>query len=330
MARMPVPEASICCGESRFRLLRISVTDRCNFRCRYCTPPGGNPTLSHEHLLPLEEIASLAQWLAARLGIERIKLTGGEPLVRRGLPELVRQLAGLSGINQISLTTNGSRLGPLAADLKEAGLARVNVSLDTLDPTRFHDLTRGGRLEDTLAGISAATAVQLVPLKINAVLQRSSWERDVPLLLDYAAANGLELRFIELMRTGTARSWCEAELISASRVQLWLAQQNRFLSTFTPEGSPARSSVVRWAGVDVQVGWITPRSHPFCESCERLRMDARGRVYRCLMDSEFFDLNLARKSRGDAEAEIGLGHYLSKKLAPEVMDNTSAMMLIGG
>jgi len=316
--------------ELRPRLLRMSVTDRCNFRCRYCMPPGGVPKLRHGDLLSLEEMARLAGWLTTRVGIERIKLTGGEPLVRRDLNELVKQLAEIPGIAEVSLTTNGSRLSQQAEKLKAAGLARVNVSLDSLDGARFHELTRGGRLEDTLAGISAAVATGLVPIKLNSVLQRSSWLQDVPRLLDYAAANGFELRFIELMRTGTERVWCDSEFLAASRVQLWLLEQGRFVPTISAECGPARSSQVSWRGVNLTVGWITPRSHPFCQSCERLRLDARGRLYRCLMDPGFFDLRSTLRACAERETEEELAQYLAAKSVPLAMDNASAMSLIGG
>jgi GTP 3',8-cyclase len=312
------------------RLLRLSVTDRCNFRCRYCMPPGGVPKLAHGDVLSLEEMATLAAWLARRIGIERIKLTGGEPLVRVGLEHLVQQLAAISGVTEISLTSNGSRLSQQAERLKAAGLARVNVSLDSLDGARFRELTLGGKLEQTLAGISAAVAAGLVPVKLNSVLQRSSWKQDVPLLLDYAAENGFELRFIELMRTGTERAWCDSEFVAAAEVQQWLSGQRTCLPMAATGNGPARLTAVFWRGAALSVGWITPRSHPFCRGCGRLRLDARGRLYRCLMDPEFFDLGASMRKHGDQAAEAALLSYLEQKSPPLVMDHPSAMSLIGG
>jgi len=312
------------------RMLRISVTDRCNFRCRYCLPREGPPKLVHQDLLLLEELAGLARWLVPRVGIERIKLTGGEPLVRRGLEALIRELAAIPGINDLSMTTNGSCLSRQAEALRAAGLKRVNVSLDTLNPDRFREVTGGGRLKDTLAGISAAVAAGLVPLKLNSVLQRSRWQEDVPALLDYAAANGFELRFIELMHTGTARAWCDAEYVAASRVQLWLATQGWLLPAFYGKCGPARCCSVSWRGVNLNVGWITPRSEPFCECCDRLRLDARGRLYRCLMDAKFLDLRALLCESKDTRIEEQLFLYLAGKFPPRLMDNTNAMSLIGG
>jgi GTP 3',8-cyclase len=293
-------------------------------------PPGGVPKLAHGDVLSLEEMAVLAAWLAEHVGVQRIKLTGGEPLVRAGLDELVAHLAAIPGIAEISLTTNGSRLSQQAELLKAAGLARVNVSLDSLDAARFHELTLGGRLEQTLAGISAAVAAGLVPVKLNSVLQRSSWKRDVPLLLDYAAENGFELRFIELMRTGTERAWCDAEFVAASEVQRWLCQRETCLPMAATGGGPARLSTVFWRGSIVSVGWITPRSHPFCQSCQRLRLDARGRLYRCLMDPQFFDLRPFLREPSNRAVEQTLQLYLKEKSAPLVMDHPYAMSLIGG
>lgn len=337
MLPTPVETRSFDSKVASARLLRVSVTDRCNFRCRYCMPARGvpkvghqEPKVGHQDLLSLEELASLARWLCPRVGIERIKLTGGEPLVRRGLEALIRQLAALPGINDLSMTTNGSCLARNAEALVRVGLKRVNVSLDTLNPDRFRELTRGGRLEETLAGIAAAVAAGLVPLKLNSVLQRSSWQEDVPALLDYAAANGFELRFIELMRTGTVRAWYEAEYVAASRVQLWLSTQGWFQPSFCGECGPARSWLVSWRGVNVNVGWITPRSEPFCQGCDRLRLDARGRLYRCLMDAKFLDLRAALGELNDSKAEEQLFVYLAGKLPPRFMDNTNAMNLIGG
>ena len=293
-------------------------------------PPGGVPKLAHAELLPLEALTALAWWLTRHVGIERIKLTGGEPLVRVGLEHLVAQLAAIPGIAEISLTTNGSRLPQQAERLKASGLARVNVSLDSLDAARFRELTRGGDLNETLAGISAAVAAGLLPVKLNSVLQRSSWKLDVPLLLDYAAENGLELRFIELMRTGTERAWCDAEFVAAAEVQRWLAEQRTCLSMAATGDGPARLTSVFWRGAAVSVGWITPRSHPFCGSCKRLRLDAHGRLYRCLMDPQYFDLGASLQECGREVAEEDLRFYLEQKSPPLVMDNPSAMSLIGG
>jgi len=315
---------------ARLRLLRLSVTDLCNFRCCYCMPPEGVPKVAHRELLSLEELADLTEWLTRHSGVDRVKLTGGEPLVRRNIEHLVARLAANPGISEVSLTTNGSLLPRLAEKLKAAGLKRVNISLDALDPEQFERLTRGAKLADTLAGIEAAVAVGLTPLKINAVLQRSSWERQVPLLLDFAAARGFELRFIELMRTGTEREWCASEFVPVQDVREWLAGRESVEELASAAGVPARLTKVSWRGAALTVGWITPRSHPFCEQCERVRLDARGRLRRCLMDPSTLDLAALRRDTGDAAALDAFRAYLERKRPPSAMDSALAMSLIGG
>ena len=351
----------------RPRLLRISVTDRCNFRCRYCMPAEGEGLASGATLLPAQDLAELAVWLAATLGIDRVKLTGGEPLVRAGIEQLVERLAATPGIREVSLTTNGSLLGRLAGALKLAGLARVNVSLDSLDAGRFANLTRGARVGDTQAGIDAALSAGLSPVKLNAVLHRSTWRDDVPQLIGYAASRGLEIRFIELMRTGTLtaefgangnpladargsdrspdreggvaqhgrrpgieRSWPDAEFVPAEEVRRWIETRAPVTPKVAPAGNPARMTTVDWHGIRVAVGWIMPRSHPFCHACERVRLDARGRLRRCLMDPSLFDLAGERRANGDAAARAALAAYMDGKRAPGTMDGLRSMSSVGG
>ena len=310
-------------------VLRLSVTDRCNFRCRYCMPAGGVPLVRHADLLPLEHLAELVRWLDAELGVGRVKLTGGEPLARRGLANLVRDLRAVPGVREISMTSNGSLLAAHAEELRAAGLARVNVSLDTLDRDRFSRLTRGGRLDDAIAGINAALAAGLVPLKLNAVLLASSWREDVPALLDFAASRGVEVRFIELMRTGTEAEWAEAELVPAAAVQTWLEEVTPVEAVPGPPSAPARRTRLRWRGKSLTVGWITPQSHPFCSSCNRLRLDARGRLRRCLMDP--LPLELARGlEESEAAARIRLRAYLAGKQPPAGMNTHLPMVAVGG
>ena len=178
--------------------LRVSVTDRCNLRCTYCMPPEGVPLLAHEDILSFEEIAAVVRE-AAGLGIWKVRLTGGEPLVRRGIVELVRMLAGVPGIRELAMTTNGTLLGRFAADLKAAGLMRVNVSLDAIDPEAYARITRGGDVGAVLAGIDAAVAAGLLPVKLNCVVSKSSAEADARDVARYGEARGLEVRFIHRM-----------------------------------------------------------------------------------------------------------------------------------
>lgn len=312
----------------RLRVLRLSVTDRCNFRCRYCMPGEGVPKLAHKDLLPLEEMVRLVGWLAVYAGISSVKLTGGEPLVRKGITSLIAQLTTIPAVHEISLTTNGSLLPRMARSLKQAGLKRVNISLDSLDEERFALVTRGGSLRDTLGGIEAARDAGLTPIKLNTVLQRSTWKQEVPRLLDYAAAIGAEIRFIELMHMGTEMEWCNAEFVSVDEVCRGLDLQ--MFAKDSESRSPARRTLLKWRGRVINAGWITPRSHPFCNRCERLRMDARGLVRRCLMDP--FTLNLAQimKTEDGMTVRHEFNHYIQGKARPLAMDSPFAMSQIGG
>ncbi len=308
-------------------MLRLSVTDRCNFRCRYCMPDGVRGKLAASDLPALEELAAAAAWLARLLPIRKVKLTGGEPLVRRGIAGLVRALAEFPGVEDLSMTSNGAQLAAHARALREAGLRRVNISLDTLDPDRFRDLT-GGRLQDTLEGIAAALDAGLRPVKLNAILRRSTWRLDLLALLDYACLYSLEIRFIELMPTGQASAWVEQEYISAARVQAWLSERTE--SERLSDAGPARRCRLRWSGGDVTVGWITPRSQTFCAGCDRLRLDARGGLRRCLMDAAAFPLiNRLREGQRDSLREEVLD-YLRAKQPPADMSTEEAMIAVGG
>jgi cyclic pyranopterin phosphate synthase len=312
----------------RLRMLRLSVTDRCNFRCRYCMPSEGVPKLAHKDLLPLEEMARLVGWLSSCAGISSVKLTGGEPLVRKGITDLIAQLSTIPAIREISLTTNGSLLPRMAWSLRKAGLKRVNISLDSLDEERFAFVTRGGKLQETLNGIAAAWDAGLTPIKLNTVLQRSTWKQEVPRLLDYAAAIGAEIRFIELMRMGTEREWCNAEFVSVNEVCSGLG-----LEMFVEDAqnrSPARSSLLKWRGSVINAGWITPRSHPFCNRCERLRMDARGLVRRCLMDPLTLNLAHIMETMDNLAVRHEFKRYMAGKARPLAMDSPYAMSQIGG
>jgi len=308
--------------------LRLSITDRCNFRCRYCMPAEGVPNVAHEDLLPLETMRQLVEWLVAHTGINKVRLTGGEPLVRRGIVNLVAELAAIPGMRELCLTTNGVLLPRMASSLKAAGLNRVNLSLDSLDKERFTEETRGGNLQSTLAGIAAAQEAGLTPIKLNTVLRRSTWKLEVPSLLDYAAQTGFEIRFIELMRTGTERAWCESEFVSVDEVCEGLGVEVTPAEEQTSGSS--RRTFVDWRGTRLTVGWITPRSHPFCDHCDRLRMDARGQLRRCLMDPMQLDLPLLLKTVESSVAEREFDSYIAGKIPPQSMDSDLAMSRIGG
>jgi len=273
-------------------------------------------------------LTSLVAWLSIQTGINRIRLTGGEPLVRPGVEQLITELSSLPAIKEVSLTTNGSLLSKMAWDLKAAGLSRVNVSLDSLERQRFKEVTRGGNLDLALAGIMAAQDAGLTPIKLNTVLQRSTWQQEVPQLLDYAASNGFEIRFIELMRTGTERAWCESEFVSVDEVCAGLGAE--IVTAKGQSQAPARRTLLNWHGTLVNVGWITPRSHPFCAHCERLRMDAHGQLRRCLMDPKTFDLPRVLATMNGLAVRQEFQSYIAGKFPPQAMDSAFAMSQIGG
>jgi cyclic pyranopterin phosphate synthase len=306
--------------------LRVSITDRCNFRCRYCRPTA-DATSNEE--ADLGELATVVTWLQRECGVTHVRLTGGEPLLHPGVERFVETLAGTDGIQEVTLTTNGALLAKRALPLKRAGLARVNVSLDTVDPARFRWLT-GAKLDGTLAGIAAACRVGLRPLKLNAVLLRRSWVEDVPQLLDYASECDAEIRFIELMPSSLQTPSSPDEYVSAETVRQYLTRFTPVRPMPSPPTSPARLTAINWAGRSLSVGWITPRSAPFCASCDRLRLDARGRIFRCLMDSESLPLlDLLRHER-PAVVTKRVASFLAHKFSPFCMRTASPMFAIGG
>ncbi|HPF69178.1 MAG TPA: radical SAM protein [Candidatus Krumholzibacteria bacterium] len=307
--------------------LRVAVTGRCNLACAYCAPAGMAPGRAAP--LDLGPLADLVGWLHARLRLRKVRITGGEPLLREGVDGFVARLAALPAPPELALTTNGVLLADHARALRRAGLDRVNISLDTLDRDDFRALTGADALDRVLAGIDAARTAGLGPLKLNAVLRRSTWRRDVPALLDFAAAEGLELRFIELMRTGTADRWCQDERVEVHEVRGWLAAHADGGVATAPEATgaaPARLSIMPWRGRKLTVGWISPVSRPFCGACDRLRLSAGGRLRRCLMDPG--DLDLVPVVADDDVAALAC--YLDGKRAPAAMDQTLPMQELGG
>jgi cyclic pyranopterin phosphate synthase len=293
-------------------------------------PEEGVPLLPRGEIPPLSELASAVEWLVARYGVDRVKVTGGEPLVRGGVPAFVAKVSAIPGVREVSMTTNGTRLPGIAAELAAAGLARVNVSLDTVDPERFRELTRGGRVEEVLEGIDAALAAGLTPLKINSVLRRTSFREDVPGLLALAAGKGVEIRFIELMHTGTEADWALAERVTGATVREWLAAEGARITALPARpNAPARRTAIAWNGIEIEAGWIDPVSHSFCDDCDRLRLDARGRLRRCLMDDQVFPLvDLLR--RGEASVAEAASDYVARKQPPTAMTIGSTMASIGG
>jgi len=286
------------------RDLRISVTDRCNFRCSYCMPEDVFGTdyrfLEREELLTFEEITRLAALLIAR-GVCRIRITGGEPLVRRNLDGLVGMLAALPGLDDLSLTTNGSLLPGQAAALAAAGLRRVTVSLDSLDESVFRSMTSMGvGVSEVLAGIEAARAAGLLPVKVNAVVRRGVNDHTVVDLVRHFRGTGTIVRFIEYMDVGNSNGWSLEEVVPAAEI---LARINAVFPLEPVDPHHTGEVARRWRLLDGsgEVGLITSVSNPFCASCCRLRLSPAGRLFTCLFAGEGFDLRgLLRQGADDA------------------------------
>lgn len=262
-------------GEGRLiEYLRLSVTDRCNCRCTYCMPAGGVPMLGHKDILSFEELTEVVT-ACAQLGVRKVRLTGGEPLVRRGLPELVRMIRAVPGVEELAMTTNATLLAPVAAELHHAGLDRLNVSLDTLDVARYAELTRGGSLEDALAGLAAARDADFSRTKVNCVLMGGVNDADVPRLAELARTEPIDVRFIELMPMGPCAGWPKARFVPAETV----LEAVPGLVPLRRDGVAELWHAPGWAG---NVGLIRPMSHRFCDGCSRIRVTADGRLKPCL------------------------------------------------
>ncbi|RKR89338.1 cyclic pyranopterin monophosphate synthase subunit MoaA [Micromonospora pisi] len=286
--------------------LRVSLTDRCNLRCTYCMPEEGLPWLPKSRLLTDDEINRLVRVAVLRLGVTEVRFTGGEPLIRPGLPAIVAAAASLTPRPTLSLTTNGIGLARLARPLRDAGLDRVNVSLDTIDPDRFTTLTRRDRLADVLAGLAAASDAGLTPVKINSVLMRGVNDQDAPALLRFALAHGYELRFIEQMPLDAQHGWDRDAMVTAS--EILTALQAEF--TLLPDpvergGAPAETWLVEGFtaldGRPARVGVIGSVTRPFCGDCDRTRLTADGQVRACLFATEESDLREALRAGADDE-----------------------------
>jgi cyclic pyranopterin phosphate synthase len=277
--------------------LRISVTDRCNIRCVYCMPESVQ-FLPRKELLSFEEIVRIVR-VASSLGFDKVRLTGGEPLVRRGIPQLVEMIAKVPGIKDIGLTTNGILLGPMARSLRDAGLERINISLDTMDPARFVELTRRTGFEQVIEGILAAKDAGFDPVKVNAVAIKGVTESDVIPLARFAREQGLELRFIEYMPLDVVDRWERGKVLFAAEILEILAEG---IGPLVPSpGQDPRAPAVDYDYVDGlgRVGMIASVSRPFCASCNRIRLTAEGKLRNCLFSLEETDLRALL--RGDAD-----------------------------
>ena len=310
--------------------LRVSLTDKCNLRCTYCMPAEGLPWLPAPELLTDDEIVRLVE-VAVSLGVRTVRLTGGEPLVRPGLTGLVARLAPLV---ELSLTTNGLGLTRLAQPLAAAGLRRVNVSLDTLRPQRFLDLTRRDRWSEVVEGLAAAVAAGLAPVKVNTVLMRGVNDDEALELLDWCLERGYELRFIEQMPLDPQHSWDRAVMVTAEEILEQLSAHH----TLTPaERGHAPAEVWLVDGGPARVGVVGSVTRPFCGSCDRIRLTADGQLRTCLFAREESDLRSAlRAGATDAELAVRMQAAVHGKKAghgindPDFLQPSRPMSAIGG
>jgi cyclic pyranopterin phosphate synthase len=295
----------------RVSYLRISVTDRCDLRCRYCMSEEMQ-FLPRQEVLSFEEIERIAGAFVAR-GVTKLRLTGGEPLVRRGIVELVQNLGRHlgRGLDELTLTTNGNQLEKHAAALADAGIRRINVSLDTLDAAAFRHITRWGDLDRVLAGIDAAKRAGL-HVKINTVALNGINDAEFPRLVDWCAAAGHDLVFIETMPLGEIDDNRSDHYLSLEAVKATLAARYTLRSIDDTTGGPAR--YFRVAGTGQRIGFITPLSHNFCESCNRVRLTATGVLYMCLGQDHCVDLRAAvRNADPDAALDAALDRAMLAK-----------------
>ena len=312
------------------RYLRLSVTDKCNCRCVYCMPADGVPRCRHEDLLSFEELVEVVR-AATTLGVTKVRITGGEPLARRGVVELCRMVAAVPGVEELDMTTNATMLAPVAKELRSAGVTRLNVSLDTLDPERYRAITRTGTLADALAGIEAAREAGFgagmdSPLKINCVLMGGVNVDEVPRLVDMARRDPVEVRFIELMPMGECALWPRERFVSADVVLDACPELEHI-------GSGGVAELYAGPGFVGRVGLIRAVSHRFCSGCDRIRVTADGRVKPCLHSAA----EVSVRGLHGSELEQALARAIRMKpahheLAPGVRPSATPrdMFQIGG
>jgi cyclic pyranopterin phosphate synthase len=268
--------------------LRVSVTDKCNFRCRYCMPAEGLEWLERDELLSFEEIERLVRVLA-QMGVDEVRLTGGEPLVRRDLPTLVGLLARTPGVRDLSLTTNGVLLDRFAAPLVDAGLRRLNVSLDSLSHVRFAEITRRDALDRVLAGLEEAERhPQLRPIKVNCVAIKGFTEEEVPALAGLARRKPYVVRFIEFMPLDADQAWRDDDVLTGAEIRALI--EERWPLEELPAKASSTARRFRFADGAGEIGFVNPVSEPFCSSCDRIRLTADGQLRTCLFSRREWDL----------------------------------------
>ena len=316
--------------------LRISITDRCNLRCIYCMPIDGISHLSHENILSYEEIVRIAK-IAVKEGITKIRITGGEPLVRKGVVNLVGWLSQLEGIEDLSMTTNGILLSEFAKPLYEAGLKRVNVSMDSLKPDRFREITRGGELSSLIRGIEKANEVGMNPIKINVVAMKGFNEDEILDFAQLTLERNCQVRFIEFMPVGLKNGWKEEKYLSCSSIQKIIQENHKLQPLGNRKGNGGPADLYRLENAKGIIGFINAISNHFCSTCNRLRLTADGKLRPCLFSDKEFDVRMAMR-QGDSDEELRAllhtalsnkpeGHAITK---PSFKKCAREMVKIGG
>lgn len=268
----------------RINYMRISITDLCNLRCQYCMPEEGICKKEHDDILSLEEIVEIVK-SGAKLGIDKVRITGGEPLVRNGIVEFINMVSNIDGIKDIAITTNGLLLPKYAEDLKKAGLKRVNISIDSLKPDKYKEITRGGDLSKVLEGIQEAIRVGLTPVKLNVVAIGGYNDDEIGDFINLTKDEPIDVRFIELMPIGEASSWAKERFISNEYIK---DKFTELVPTETEKSSPAK--YYKLPGGKGRVGFINPISNHFCGDCNRLRLTSDGKLKPCLHSNNEIDI----------------------------------------
>jgi cyclic pyranopterin phosphate synthase len=315
--------------------VRVSVTDKCNFRCRYCMPAEGLEWLGREEILSFEEIARIVRMLAA-MGVDEVRLTGGEPLARRDVPVLVSMLAGIPGVDDLSLTTNGVLLDRYAAPLAAAGLRRLNVSLDSLSHVRFAEITRRDALDRVLTGLEAAERhPELRPIKVNCVAIRGFTEEEVPALAELARRKPYVVRFIEFMPLDAEERWGADDVLTGAEIRALIEERWPLEELPAKPSSTARR--FRFADGAGEIGFVNPVSDPFCSSCDRIRLTADGQLRTCLFSRREWDLKTPLRDGASDDELAGLIRWAvrHKELKHRINDEgfvraSRSMSQIGG
>ncbi len=296
--------------QRRIEYVRVSVTDRCDLRCFYCMPEGFHGFEEPEDWLTHDEIERVVRAFTT-MGVRRIRLTGGEPLVRKNLTGLAARLAALPELDDLSLSTNATRLAKHAAELQRAGVSRINVSLDSLRPEVFKEITKG-KLEKVIAGLMAAKEAGLSPVKINMVVMKDINDDEVESMAEFCLEHGFTLRFIETMPVGDTGRNATDHYVDLADIRKRLAKRFNLLPGAMPGGGPAR--YVRVAGTDMNIGFITPISQHFCDTCNRVRLSVDGTLFLCLGQEDRFELRpLLREGISDAGLEEAIRTAISLK-----------------